>query len=1016
MYKNLDHLKSELNIVDVVNQHVNLKLQGTRYVGLCPFHEEKTPSFYVTPTLGIFKCFGCGVSGDAIAFEMKIGNKSFPETIEYLSRIFNLKLEKSDSGEWNESAYHRKEKLYLTNAAALDYWQQQFPTDKSGENIQLDERSFTANAVNHFGITVAPNADMFCGVNAGLWPDNAGLIESGLIKDYNGKMLDFFRNRIIFPLRTESGKIAGFSGRIMGGNAGKIPKYLNSPENEVFKKSQLLFGLYENKAAIKASKEVIIVEGYTDVLRLWESEITNVVAICGTAMTAFHASILKKYADKVTLLFDGDEAGVRATGKAVNILENAGLFVRICPLPDGHDPESLVRECGGKHLHERLNSGCSDAIIWLVGQEMRGINDGLDKQRIVDFCRKYFANSPHSALVDDWAEKCSELLGLDKTIFLPEKTRENPQQSEGIVIQGNCYYYPGKKGHLRMVSNFIMRPVHRIISRNETMWILELCNYQQIKGLIRFNGRSLNSPEQFRQTIEQSGNFIFHGNMADLNLLKSIVFADIPDCLEIDQLGWQRNHRFWAWSNGISKGNQFYPCDSSGIIELDNKSFLIKAAFDSPKSGRSEEGDEQIFRYESGNTQFAQWADLIAHTYTDHENGYLVVLYYLASIFRDVVYNDLRFFPHLFACGIKGSGKTHIALSLGKMFGEPQKQMMLDSGTEIGMGRKASKFSNTIVWFDEYKNSIPSRRIQFLKGLYDGAGHIRGEYSNDTRTNEVTVKSGVFITGQELPVADPALFSRVILLLTIKTKFSKESKKIYNELQRLEKSTGLSHITAWISGFYSVVEQNFSPKFDRIFLWLQDIVKKENSMLCIEDRVINNYAVLLTIGTLLKEHIGITDLFMENAKKALVKSMTTLQNLLHGTDERAEFWDQIKFLFEDDKLKNDDLFCETTKKITLDKPDAKSVRIDFDTPKTLLFLRPSRVFAMYMISYRQQHGRNPLPKLTLDFYMKSQPSYIGYCTSKRLPNGGVSSCLVFDYEATGLRLFDYQDKPGEKGE
>nr|MBP6826275.1 hypothetical protein [Saprospiraceae bacterium] len=116
------------------------------------------------------------------------------------------------------------------------------------------------------------------------------------------------------------------------------------------------------------------------------------------------------------------------------------------------------------------------------------------------------------------------------------------------------------------------------------------------------------------------------------------------------------------------------------------------------------------------------------------------------------------------------------------------------------------------------------------------------------------------------------------------------------------------------------------------------------------------------------------------------------------------------------KLKNDDLFCETTKKITLDKSDAKSVRIDFDAPKTLLFLRPSRVFAMYMISYRQQHGRNPLPKSTLDFYMKSQPSYIGHCTSKRLPNGGVSSCFVFDYEATGLQLFDYQDKPGEKGE
>lgn len=144
--------------------------------------------------------------------------------------------------------------------------------------------------------------------------------------------------------------------------------------------------------------------------------------------------------------------------------------------------------------------------------------------------------------------------------------------------------------------------------------------------------------------------------------------------------------------------------------------------------------------------------------------------------------------------------------------------------------------------------------------------------------------------------------------------------------------------------------------------------------------------------------------------------MISIQNQMHGTDERAQFWDQVKFLHEDKKLNNDDLFCETTKKITLIRADRKTQQMDFDPPKSLLFLRPSRIFPLYLISFRQQYGKDALPKSTLDLYLKNQTSYVGHCTSKRLPSGAVSSCMVFDYEATGLRLFDCQDKPDETDE
>lgn len=1013
---NLAEIREQIDIEAVVSQHVKLFPKSNRLWGHCPFHSEKTPSFTVSVQNQFCHCFGCGFSGDAIAFQMRISNQTFPEAIEHLACFFNLKLERNDTGLWDESAYFRKEKLFLANATALEYWQQQFSPEKSGENIRLGERWFSENAINHFGVCSAPDTDVFCIEKVGLFPDNTVLIESGLIKEYKGTMRDFFRGRIIFPLRTESGKIAGFAGRIMGDNAGKTPKYLNSPENEIFKKSHLLFGLHENKAAIRASKEVIIVEGYTDVLRLWENGITNVVAICGTAMTTSNASLLKKYADKVILLLDGDEAGTKAAIKAVDILENAGLFVRIYPLPAGHDPESLLRECGKDHFHEHIQFGIRDAIIWLVEQKIRKIKDGLDQQRVVDFCRKYFSDSPHSALIDDWAEKCSALLSLDKSGILPGKNEENPGINQNIVARNNCYYYRGAKGQMRDISNFVMRPVRRIVSRKETLWLIELCNYRGNKELVLFNGGSLNSPEHFRKTIEQSGNFIFHGFMKDLNLLKAIVFADMPDCLEIAQLGWQRNHRFWTWAKGISVGAEFYPCDESGCVEINGKSYLIKAAFDSSKSEGFEQSDEQNFRYESGNIQFAEWAEMVTSAYSDQGNGHVLVLYYLASIFRDIVFENFQFFPLLFACGERGTGKSQMAWTLGKMFGIPQKQLMLDSSTEIGLARKASKFNNAVVWFDEYKNSIPSKRIQFLKGLYDGAGHVRGEYSNDTRTNEVAVKSGVFITGQELPVADPALFSRVVLMLATQTQFSGEAKAAFDQLKSAEKATGLSHITAWVSTFYPVVEEHFRAEFHRISQWLKTEAIKENPALCTEDRIVNNYAVLLAIGTLLQEHIGMSEALLDHARAALIRSMASIQNLMHGTDERAQFWDQIKFLHEDKKLNGDDLFCETTKKITLVGKDGKTQRMDFDPPKTLLFLRPSRIFPLYLIAIRQQSGKDGLPKSTLELYLKNQSSYVGYCTSKRLPSGAVSSCMVFDYEATGMRLFDYQDSPDETDE
>jgi len=345
----IEKIKDENDIVDIVSESVRLKRTGRNYLGLCPFHHEKTPSFTVSQDKQIYKCFGCGEAGNVITFLMKTKNLSFPEACEILAEKANIEITTNK----NQQSTNSTKKLYDINVAAARFF---FNNLRNNKTIigYLNKRGLSGKTIASFGLGYA--MDNWTGLYDYLKSKNYSeidILSLGLIsKGKNGKYYDRFRNRVIFPVFNYRGKVIGFGGRVLDESK---PKYLNSPESIIFNKGTNLYGL---NFAIKnnTTKSLIMVEGYMDCIALHQAGITNVVASLGTALTVGQAKLMKKYADKVYIAYDSDAAGQIATLRGLDILVSEGFEVRIIKFPDGKDPDEFVKKHGGDSFKKLLEN------------------------------------------------------------------------------------------------------------------------------------------------------------------------------------------------------------------------------------------------------------------------------------------------------------------------------------------------------------------------------------------------------------------------------------------------------------------------------------------------------------------------------------------------------------------------------------------------------------------------------------------------------------------------------------
>jgi len=349
----IDRIRDAVNIVDVVSRYVSLKKRGRNYTGLCPFHQEKTPSFSVNPEKQIFHCFGCGVGGNVFSFLMQHERLNFVDSVKQLSEETGIEIPVSKEFKKQES---ERDRFFRCNLAAQRFYQQKLPEAPDSLRIYLQGRGLNDESMQNFLIGYAPEG----------WDNLRKAIEAGkgkledyqtlgllLLSEKKNSVYDRFRNRLMFPIQDAAGKILGFGGRALVDEPGS-PKYINSPESPIYQKSRVLYGINRSKDAIREAERVLVVEGYMDVIQLHQAGIRNVVATSGTALTEDHAAILRRYAKDVTLCYDADKAGIKAAVRGGETMFQQDLNVSVLILPEGEDPDSYVKEHGAESFKTLL--------------------------------------------------------------------------------------------------------------------------------------------------------------------------------------------------------------------------------------------------------------------------------------------------------------------------------------------------------------------------------------------------------------------------------------------------------------------------------------------------------------------------------------------------------------------------------------------------------------------------------------------------------------------------------------
>jgi len=411
-------------ITEVVSEFVNLKRRGINYIGLCPFHNEKTPSFIVSPHKGIYKCFGCGKGGNAVNFLMDHEQISFIEAIKILGKKFHIHIEEKElSAEEMAHQNDRESMLVVTNFAA-NYFMDRLHKSDEGKSVGLGyfrERQFRDDIIQKFQLGYSPETkDAFTKEALRQGFKLEFLEKTGLSIVRDDYQADRFRGRVIFPIHSLAGKVIGFGGRVLRTDK-KTAKYLNSPESEIYHKSRILYGMYQARQEISRQDRCILVEGYTDVLSFHQAGIANVVASSGTALTTDQIRLIARFSKNLTIIFDGDAAGIRASLRGIDLVLEEGLNVKVLLLPDGEDPDSYAKKLGGEALREYIQKHETDFLRFKTGLLMEeSKNDPVGRARLVQDIVRTISVIPDSITRTEYVKDCSSLMKVEEQILFME--------------------------------------------------------------------------------------------------------------------------------------------------------------------------------------------------------------------------------------------------------------------------------------------------------------------------------------------------------------------------------------------------------------------------------------------------------------------------------------------------------------------------------------------------------------------------------------------------------------------
>ena len=1044
----IDRVQRAADIVEVVRESCpDLKKAGQDWVCCCPFHGERTPSFHVNQVRQTWHCFGqCQDGGDVIAFVMKRDGKTFPEAVKALAARYGIEVDEEAEDEDDRQKRLRREAMVGLNERVADMYRSLLmaETDASRSALQYAVQRWGFDYVREAGIGYAPEAwDTLAGWARRMGESQELLIDLGLLKrnEEKGRIYDFMRGRLVIPIRDRQGKTIGFTARDLTEGSTQA-KYVNSMESEVYHKGETVFGM--NEAWSQAGKEgrLYLVEGAPDAMKMHSVGINNVVATLGGNWTKDQLLSLKRLSENVCFINDADPVpqgerygtGIKYVLRNGEMAMRLGLNVTVRELPC---KEGNLKQDPGDFFQTkaRINELREEDFVLWAAQKIVDKDAPTDRQsaqlKQVATIASYIQDDTLLEMMIDGLNKVRR--GKEFWRSLIQKARWDREKDQkkrsgeidlreyGFYKEGGGYWGQTDKGNDFQWSNFTLRPVFHIKDAEAPKRIFYIKNNRGQEDVLEMQIEDLVSLTRFRQALESIGNYMWMAGDRELMKLKTYLYEQTETSSLIKQMGWNAAG-FYAWGNGIWQDGQFHKADEFGVCRLaGGQNWYIPAASKLHRDDKKKYERERKFIHQTlQNVPLRRYLEDFIMVYGN--NGIVGLCYWLASLFRDVVTDGTRSFPILNLFGPKGSGKTELGAALMAFFISDNKAPNLRNSTATALNDDVAFASNALVHLDEYKNDIRPDKIEFLKGLYDGVGRVKMSGAAFDARIMTSVKSGVIMSGQEMPTADPALFSRCVFLSFPRSEFSAEEVRRFGALREKQKF-GLSFLTLQVLQHRKYFEAHFMETYSEV----RSEVDRETDYARLDTRIVENWCKILSAMRVLQAKIDLPFSY-EEVKGLCITGLKTQCDILSTGNELATFWSAVAFL-----KSTGEIFSTADYRITTTKT-LRTVRrdYDFEQPTRLLLLNKSRVFSLYKRACLQT-GESALPEDSLKIYLENSDYYLGTARSVRfkqiikgikqvtVTNDGrtrdkeqVLHAMVFRYDRIAERYgIDLEDQLGE---
>ena len=1039
--KYIDIILDRVDIEDVVSCYVggDLKRQGHRLWACCPFHNENTPSFCVDTIKNTWHCFGsCGEGGNVISFVMKAESLPFPLAVKKILKDYlHIEIKESDfvSTHEDELTQKKKESMFIINDQLCKYFftriHEETPSAKAA--LCYVNNRWGEEYCKEMNIGYAPDDWQ----DTVTWAEKKSLsleimVDMGVLRssEKTKNLYSFYRNRVMIPIRDRYSHIIGFTARTLDEHDDR--KYLNSSNSLIYSKDYSIFGIDTAARKARIEEKFYLVEGGPDVMRLQSVGILNTVAALGGAWTQHQLDILSKYNATLCFIPDSDEkkhgenlgAGDKNVIKNGSLAMRSGFTVSVRELPNDTgkkiDPDEYIKDVN-------IFNGMieEEFIIWFARKQYDEESTTEERLHVVNkvcdllVCIKNedVQSSYITKLTAQYGHKYEWINGLKaaKRRKLEQESKGNKKgdidmlRQFGFIEKHHGYYGTNKDGGETQWSNFTLKPLFHIKDDIRPVRLFEINNDdpEDPKEIIELDMEVFTSAKLLRKKLLGIGNYTWLVNDDPLIQLQRYLAKVTETAVEIKQLGWQKAG-FYCFCNGAQENGIWTPVDSMGIVRLKSGKFYLPAMSKIYENSTELYVNERKFRHmEYCNIPAKDYFSKIIEVFGD--NAKISILFYIATLFRDIIKAKIRFFPILNIFGPKGSGKTELAETMMSFFSNDNEPQNIETASIAALADAVASFSNSLVHLDEYKNSIDIKKIEWLKDLWGGIGRSRMNMDKDKKREQSHVDSGVIITGQEMPTADIALFSRLIYMTYDKQHHSQEERENFSKLMHF-RMMGATHITLDILKHRDKFEASFGGAWKRAEIDVEDQLKGTEIM----DRIERNWLVPLSAYLSFRDIIDFPFDY-ENLLNLCVEGIKRQNMMCTTTDEVAGFWNiissaQQKGIF----IKNQDYKIKarySIKTSKLEKP------IKFDLPKKILMIRKNSMLATYRQFGRQMDERL-LPSESILHYLMISPESYGYSSNperfKKFSNTGIEEKeeMTDQYGKTiGWKTIWHQDRP-----